>query len=484
MTFFPNFRTFVQIGSFSLGWYPILLTSGAILVYKLSEVNTLKNGYSKDMTDDLFIYGTIGGVIGARLWYVIFYDLKMYLSDPISIFKTWEGGLAIQGTIVGAALAIFLYCRKHHYDIFRVLDCIFPNVLIGQALGRWGNFFNQEAFGRVVDASYYNGWPSFIADHMYIGGAYREPTFLYESVLNLAGFLFINLWFKKKRNNRRGDLIYIYLIWYGIDRIIVETFRSDSLMLGPLKMAQVTSVVFLIIGFSGLKGYIRKWVCRRPVILFDFDQTIINSEPIISETFRQMFEKYLPEHGFSEEDAKNVLGPTLQESFERYHFPEETDKLVAEYRAINRALHTPEHLKAMPHAEELLKSLKAQGYKTGIVSNKMNATVKLGLQVIGLSQYFDCIVGSDEVENVKPNPEGIHKATVLLDGSYDNCIYVGDVKGDIETGRNAMAYTIGYNTDKDAAERLLEAGANTVVTDLSDILEVLKGDHEWTKNLT
>ncbi len=484
MEFFPNFRTIVRIGNFYLGFYPVLLSIGAVLVYLFSVRNLKKNGYSSELGDDLFIGCTVCGVIGARLWYCVFYDFEGYFSNPISILKTWEGGLAIQGCIIGACIFVYFYAKKKRYSILRILDCIFPNILIGQALGRWGNFFNQEAYGRVVQESFYRGWPAFIKDHMYIGGEYREPTFLYESIFNIIGFFLINNIYKKYRKNRRGDLVYAYLMWYGVTRTIVETFRSDSLMLGPFKMAQLTGMFFAVIGALGTFGVFRKLTTIRPVVLFDFDQTIGNTEPIISATFRKMFEKYLPDHPFTDAERKAVLGPTLRQSFERYHFPGNVEDLENEYRVINRQMHTAELLKPMPHADELLKELKKQGYKVGIFSNKRNETVALGLDIIGLRDQVDCIVGMDDVTAHKPDPEGIRKAVIALDGNHDSCIYVGDVKNDVITGKNAHAFSIGYNVNREEADALWDAKPNAVAYDLLDILEILKGEHEWTDNLT
>ncbi len=484
MEFFPNFRTILRIGKFSLGFYPVLLSLGAILVYLFSLRNLKKDKYPQDLGDDLFIGCTICGVIGARLWYCIFYDFEGYFSDPLSILRTWEGGLAIQGCIVGAVIFVYFYAKKKRYSLLRILDCIFPNILIGQAIGRWGNFFNQEAYGREVSEAFYAKWPAFIRNHMYIDGAYREPTFLYECVFNLLGFFLINCIYKKYRKNRRGDLVYAYLMWYGVTRTIVESMRSDSLMLGPFKMAQLTGMFFAVVGALGTFGLFRKWTVKKPVLLFDFDQTIGNTEPIISLTFQKMFEKYLPDHPFGEAEKRSVLGPTLRESFERYHFPGNVEDLEKEYRAINKALHTPENLKPMPNADVLLKELKKQGYKVGIFSNKRKETVALGLEIIGLKDYVDCIIGMDDVLSPKPDPEGIRKGVIALDGSLDSVIYVGDVKNDIITGQNAHAFSIGYNVDRAQADALKEVNPNYVAYDLVEILDVLKGEYEWTDNLT
>ena len=192
MQFFPNFHTILSIGNFELRWYAVLLCTGSLILYWFTCRDLKAHGYPEDTGDDLFIGCAICAVIGARLWYCLLYDFKYYMSNPLRILKTWEGGLAIHGAILGGVLFVLYYCYKKKYSPLRICDCVFPNMLIGQALGRWGNFFNQEAFGRVVSESFYDGWPAFIKDHMLIGGQYQEPTFLYESACNLLGFLLIH----------------------------------------------------------------------------------------------------------------------------------------------------------------------------------------------------------------------------------------------------------------------------------------------------
>ncbi|MPM57626.1 Pyrophosphatase PpaX [bioreactor metagenome] len=359
---------------------------------------------------------------------------------------------------------------------------IFPNMLLAQAIGRWGNFVNQEAYGRIVRESFYNGWPAFIKETMYINGNFQEPTFLYESVGNIIGFILIVFIYKKISKPKRGDMVYAYLMWYGAVRLIVEQFRSDSLMFMGFKMAQITSVVFFIIGMSGMLGLFRKLFVKKPIILFDFDGTLADTEQVIMATFQKMFAKYLPDYQMTEEDRIAVLGPTLKETFEKYHFPGNFEDFVKEYREINFAMHE-EYVKPMAHAEELLSALKKENYRIGIVSNKFADAIRLGLKVTKLESYIDLIIGLEEVSDPKPDPEGIRKACIRLKGSYDNCIYVGDNFNDIQAGINAGVYTIGFNEDETRKANMMKAHPNTVVAELTDILTVLKEDHSWTKDM-
>jgi phosphatidylglycerol:prolipoprotein diacylglycerol transferase len=188
MVFFKDLSSFVDIGTLSIKWYAVLILVGAFSAFYVSQRNLKKLGYPSEMVDDLFFGSLVFGIIGARLWYVLFYDLQTYLADPLSIIMTWQGGMAIQGGLVLGALFAFFFLKRKGLSFLRFADAIVPNILISQAIGRWGNFMNQEAYGKVVDEAYYNLFPAFIKDNMFIGGAFREPTFLYESILNIIVF--------------------------------------------------------------------------------------------------------------------------------------------------------------------------------------------------------------------------------------------------------------------------------------------------------
>jgi phosphatidylglycerol:prolipoprotein diacylglycerol transferase len=195
----------------------------------------------------------VTGIIGARIWYVIFMWKELYASHPEDIIAIWHGGLAIQGGLFTGLIYSVYYFKKHQIDFFVAGDAIMPGVLIAQACGRWGNFFNQEAFGGEVSLSFLKRLhlPSFIVDHMYIEGAYHHPTFLYESVGNVILFLLIIL-VVKRISKKNGIQFFSYFVGYGIVRFFVEGMRTDSLMLGSLRMAQIISLIFIVCGIAGI----------------------------------------------------------------------------------------------------------------------------------------------------------------------------------------------------------------------------------------
>ena len=188
-------------------------------------------------------------VIGeVRLYYVLF-NLDYYLKYPIEIFEVWNGGLAIHGGILFGLLTVIIYCKKYHAKTLKVLDILVVGLILGQAIGRWGNFFNGEAYGGITTLEHLQklGLPEFIINGMYINGAYHQPTFIYESIWTFFGFLVL-LVVRRYKYLKTGQLTGVYLVWYSVGRIIIEGMRTDSLMLGNFRVAQLVSGLLIILG--------------------------------------------------------------------------------------------------------------------------------------------------------------------------------------------------------------------------------------------
>jgi phosphatidylglycerol:prolipoprotein diacylglycerol transferase len=231
-------------------WYSVLLLIAVIFgIYTLISEGK-KYEYSKDFLFNLAFWVIIFGFIGARIYYVIF-NYDMYQNDPISILKIWEGGLAIHGGIIFGFITLVLYSRKYKANILKVTDMAAPSLLLGQAIGRWGNFFNSEAHGGATTlvALKSKHIPSFVINGMYINGVYYEPTFFYESLWCLVG-LIILLIIRHYKYLKVGQLTGFYLMWYSVGRFFIESMRTDSLMLGGFKVAQIVSILLFAIGLA------------------------------------------------------------------------------------------------------------------------------------------------------------------------------------------------------------------------------------------
>ena len=264
MTFFPDSRTFIQIGSLSIAWYAICIILGAFIAYLIGRHNFKKIGYDSEVLSDYFFGVLFTGVIGARLWYVIFMWDEIYANNPLEIIMFRHGGLAIQGGLIAGIAFSLWYFKKHHIGFMVAGDSIMPGVLIAQAFGRWGNFFNQEAYGSQVTLDFLKSLhlPDFIINGMHIHGAYYHPTFLYESIANVIGFLLIYFVIRQIQT-KQGEQFFSYFIWYGIIRFFIEGLRTDSLYVLGLRTAQLVSIVFVIIGVVGFI-YCKKY--GKPVI--------------------------------------------------------------------------------------------------------------------------------------------------------------------------------------------------------------------------
>ena len=225
-------------GPFTIRWYGVLIGLGMMLGVILALRETRRKGLNEDHLLNMCLVALPLAIVGCRAYYVLF-NWGYYSANPAKIFAIWEGGLAIHGGIIAGGLAFALMAKRYRFGIGQILDIAAPSVILGQAIGRWGNFFNQEAYGYVVD-------PEKIPWAMYIDGAWRHPTFLYESIWDLGVFVFL-LWFRRRKGLKTGDVCLMYFILYSAGRFWVEGLRTDSLMLfGQLRAAQVLSLALII----------------------------------------------------------------------------------------------------------------------------------------------------------------------------------------------------------------------------------------------
>ncbi len=238
-----------RVGPLEIRWYALFISTALILgiVLALKEANRKK--ISEDFFLDFFLYGIPAAIIGARLYYV-FFRWSLYSGQPSRIIAIWEGGLAIHGGIIGGLLVLIVLVKKRKVMFWQVVDVLAPPLILGKAIGRWGNFINQEAYGNPVSEEFISYFPEFIQNQMYItdqiGSFYRNPAFLYSSIWNLLVFIFL-IWLRRKEFVISGDIFLVYLLAYSGGRFFIEGIRVDSLMLGPFRIAQILSVVLILL---------------------------------------------------------------------------------------------------------------------------------------------------------------------------------------------------------------------------------------------
>ena len=241
----------LKLGGLEIRWYGVVIALGMVLAFLHAGYRAKGYKISTDDVLDLGLFSIIFGVMGARLYYVIM-EHEMYDSF-YEVIAIWNGGLAIYGGIIGGALAVLgvsLYKSRKNKNIsfVKCADMILPGVMIAQSLGRWGNFFNGEAYGGIVaeGSPLYFIRMGIFPNNVSTGIAYVHPTFLYESLWNLVGFGLINLFWKRKKFN--GEISLWYATWYGLGRMFIEGLRTDSLYVGSIRISQLIGFLCMVIG--------------------------------------------------------------------------------------------------------------------------------------------------------------------------------------------------------------------------------------------
>ncbi|WP_026888896.1 prolipoprotein diacylglyceryl transferase [Clostridium beijerinckii] len=233
-----------SIGGFDIRWYGILIATGIMLGIIISQYNCKWREADYDNLLNIVLISIPIGIIGARLYYVIF-EFNNYKNNIIEAFNIRNGGLAIHGGLIFALGTALIYTKIKKLSFIKFADVAAPSIILAQALGRWGNFFNQEAHGDVVTYEFIKHFPMFIQKGMNIGGLYYNPTFLYESAWNLAIFAILMIVLRKSKKN--GVVFFSYIGLYSVGRFIIEGMRTDSLMLGNIRMAQLISLSGIIV---------------------------------------------------------------------------------------------------------------------------------------------------------------------------------------------------------------------------------------------
>ncbi|WFC01503.1 prolipoprotein diacylglyceryl transferase [Pediococcus pentosaceus] len=252
-----------NLGGIQVHWYGIIIASAVVLATILAVQEAKRRRIDPDSIYDLILWALPVAIITARMYYVIF-EWGYYQNHVDEIVRVWDGGIAIYGALIGAGIVVYLFCRANWIPVWLMLDIIAPVLIMAQGIGRWGNFMNQEAFGRITSLTFLQSLhlPHFIIQQMLIDGAYRQPTFLYESLWDILGFIVLMSLRHKKHLFKQGEVFLSYVIWYAFGRFFVEGMRTDSLMLLGIRVSQWLSVI-LFIGAIGILVFRRKLMRER-----------------------------------------------------------------------------------------------------------------------------------------------------------------------------------------------------------------------------
>ena len=246
-------RVLISIGPITIYWYSFLIFLSILIGLLIVKKEVVKTKLDKDFIFDLIFYLIPVAIIGARIYYVIF-NYSVFKDNFIDVFKIWEGGLAIYGAVIAGILFTIYYCKKKKQSILLTLDILAPCLVLGQAIGRWGNYFNGEAHGVVTSLSYLKSLniPDFIIKGMYINGNYYIPTFLFESIWCFIVFIILVIVRNKLKYKKEGIIVCLYFILYSLGRFFIEGLRTDSLYIFNFRISQIVAIILIIIGIVGM----------------------------------------------------------------------------------------------------------------------------------------------------------------------------------------------------------------------------------------
>lgn len=509
-----------QIGSISVAWYAVIIMLGAVVgtlfgyFYFAKKIHLDSDTLITGMT-----LGVVFGILGARLYYVLFNFKNMNITSIIDIISPRGGGLAIHGAILAEMIYLPIFCKVKKIDLLLLLEIAMPLILFAQVVGRWGNFINQEAFGGLVpftgtltdgvlsDAQLLEQRevlhkmlvPDFVINRMYIDGTnlshitsnidkiagYYYPTFYFESVANLIGITLYMTLRKYIKKIYVGDGLSFYLVWYGVVRFFIELMRTDPLTFLGMRVAILTSILYVVIGLTffivrrickyrlescqDLLYNHKKAIMKRDVIVFDCDGTVLDTFKLIEQTVLKTFAICLPDYPITKEEAHTFFGPFLNETFSKYFTKEEEiNHAVETYRQISNDL-SKEYVKAYEGIPELLVELRKKGYMIAMVSNKVSEAINLGLTQCQINQYFDLIVGAEMLKSPKPDPDGIMQVMKFFNN--DKTILVGDTLIDLSTAKNASIPFIGVTWCQTKYDIFKGNGAKMIAKKPADIID-------------
>ena len=520
-------KLLLNLDKFQITWYAVIILGGALICSIIAYYRFLKRlGMSFDMLSEALAFGLFFGILGARLYYVIFsghhYDGLLEIIDPR------KGGLAIHGAIIAVCIYAPIYCKIRKINLLTILEILFPVFMMCQAIGRWGNFINQEAFGPLInfpgmtdnltsltDANLIAQReflsklliPEFIIDRMYIPystasgftvAGYYHPTFLYESVFNVLGVLIYTTLRKYVKKIYVADGLSFYLIWYGILRFFIESLRTDALMIGNtgIKVAQLISCIFIIIGITlAVLRRVFKYrliSCydalystdatlllnkddiqenkKNKVLVFDCDGTILDTYELIENIVLETFKEVNPTYPITIDEAHTFFGPYINDTFKKYAKDEEELNLYIDTYAKYAESLTAKYIKAYPGIKESLEKLKEQGFVICVASNKISKEVYRGLKICNLEKYVDYVIGAELMNEAKPNPDCINQIKEKY--HVEKVLMIGDTQTDILTGKNASSYTCGVTWCVSTYEDFKKWNADEIISDAKELIKL------------
>lgn len=433
-----------SIGNLHIRWYTITVLVGLLLGYWRITQEITRRGYSQSRAENMYLYGLLGGFIVARVTWILEH-LGSYLANPRQMVLFTDGGFDLLGGLWGIIGMIALYSRGKRMSVWRLMDAALPEVILCGAVARFGRCFI---------------WPKNFA--------------------TVGVDLFLWYWIRKqfgtyKPGRKRGMTAVVTVLLFGLSRVLALAFHLDPMVRGTQWVITASEI-----GGLFLYEQFKKQKVKKPVILFDFDGTLLDSEEMILLCFEHLYELHGDMKDFTPDLRLEVIGPPLRVEIAKLFPEKDTDQLMSEYQNYQRSLLGTNQVQLLPHTQEVLESLYQEGYVMGIVSSRFADSCQEWLKDREIEKYFKLVLGREGYEEAKPEPDGVLKALYKLRGTRDNAVYVGDNASDVEAGRRAGVFSVGIVSNPAKFSELQKAKPNVMISDLQELLEILKADHAWT----
>lgn len=443
MRFFPDSSTLLAIGSFALRWYAVTLIAGIIAAYLLMSKGMKSHGYDVDTVDEILVLCMIGGIFGGRLFWVL-ENLSEYTKYLPYIFAVNDGGFDILGTAIGISAMLVYYCIRRHMSTLRTMDVIMPAVLLFTVIARFGRCFANAS------------------------------VWLAEG-LDVIGFLVLYFFIRPyHEGRRRGDVVAVGFMWLALSRLICMVMGWDPTARGVLLPAAAVELFGIL-----LYIVVHRRKPTKPIVLFDLDGTIMDTRSMVIQCFKYLYMKYNDPRNFTRDKRNLVFRVPLKEAMETLFPDKDADLLCEEYRKYQGSFSWSDSVSLYPNVKTTLDELWQNGYLLGIVSTRLTSSCESWLRQLGLSHCFGTILGRDLYSNPKPEPGGILYAGKKLKRGHDSCVYVGDGLNDIRAAKAAGVYSVAFVSDPSKRTALEELHPNSVITDMKELEELLRENHEW-----
>ncbi len=437
-----------MLGNIVFRWQGIFALIGAFVSYLFFLRDMKENGYVRAISEEIFLGLVISAVLGARIaWYI-----ENGFSSILNFFFFFNDGFSILPGIYTAIIFVFIYVRKNYMSFRRTLDCILPHVLLGLSIARLPYILSDR---RVI---------------LIVG-------------VNFLGYLLIEVIFRRYfYDKHRGDRASMALLWLGASRYFVNVAtygRANMTFLRSFPGLITAGIAIVFYVYNRFKKHDRK-----PLVLFDFDGTLMNTQAMVNESYRYLFNKYRNVEDFDDRTQIEVFGANDREEIRKLFKDQDTNELTSEFRSFQENLPTLGLVNTMPHALEVLMWLKKNGYTVGVVTSRPTDNCRYWISEFDLDDYIDMVMGQEIYKKKKPAPDALRRICHELKMGHDYCVYIGDHARDVRMARRACVYSIGYVTSEDNLRRITKAMPNRMIEDLIELEDILQEkDHNWTYNL-